>query len=608
MALDPQIPLMVQTPPPVSAAPAIAQVDALANAQALNEQRAAIADQRQQQADQLARNAADQAAINSAMQTANGDRDAAADALGKAGMQRAQSALIADTNTQRTAALKQATDAADLHVKTIGTAANLLNAIDPTDPNDYAAKASAVRGMASSDPQIQASLKASLPLPGEPGYDPANIGKYVASTQNAAVPYLDYWKQMQAAAQYQNEGKGPDALARTLTAQAQIGVPMPAMIQSVLAARHLGMSPEVAQPFLDGITQKAYAADPLYFSKLGGVTTPEQAATQTGTVGGVPGGTPTEAATKDQATLAMERARLGIEGAHLTLDQQKEAREAAQAKGGAADIGTTGTFDPNKPSGAAYLATLPQAEARTVQALAEGRIPWPSGSALRGVGAGNGVWTNRVDEALQYDPTLDTATISNNARQKVRADFTSGKSAQTINAMNTVVGHLTDLQQIGTGLSNGPSDTVNAIKNWLVPGGSETGVAINNFDTAKQAVADELTRVYRQAGGSEQDIQSWQSTINAAKSPAELQGAFKTIGGLLESKLGAMQNQYQQGMGTTPVSVVTPQTRGALNKLQGVAAPAMVTIKTPDGRTLSIPASNVEKAKALGATVVGGGE
>jgi hypothetical protein len=163
------------------------------------------------------------------------------------------------------------------------------------------------------------------------------------------------------------------------------------------------------------------------------------------------------------------------------------------------------------------------------------------------------------------------------------------------------------LQQIGTGLSNSPSDTVNAIKNWLVPGGSETGVAINNFNTAKQAVADELTRVYRQAGGSEQDIQSWQSTINAAKSPAELQGAFKTIGGLLESKLGAMQNQYQQGMGTTPVSVVTPQTRGALNKLQGVAAPAMVTIKTPDGRTLSIPASNVEKAKALGATVVGGG-
>jgi hypothetical protein len=111
-------------------------------------------------------------------------------------------------------------------------------------------------------------------------------------------------------------------------------------------------------------------------------------------------------------------------------------------------------------------------------------------------------------------------------------------------------------------------------KNKLTPGGSERGVALNNFNTIKNGLTSELTRVWRQAGGTEQDIKDWAATIGDSKSPEELHGAMSTIGGMLESKLNALQDQYRQGMGTDAVSVISAQARAHLDKLEGRAQKA----------------------------------
>jgi len=590
-AVDFQLPALQtpQTQTPEQNAQALALIE---NSRSLAEQRQAQAEQRQQQAAAIAQQAGMRSAWQAAMQASQCDPDQAALALDKVNPDAAAYGRE-QTNTARAKALDVATKTADLHTKIVGQTADLLNSINTQDPNDYAAKVLAVRGMAGNDKNMQQFLQTTLPMPGEQGFDPSQIPQYVQRAQNAAIPYKDYWDKMQASVTAANNGDAVKSLAYALDAEKN-GSPQD-LLKTIASHRALGMKSDVAQPFVDAITSGAYKADPLFFAKLGGITNPEQAANMTGTIPGTT--TPTEAAKKDAAEQAMAGANLAIRRGELQVAQDREAREA----GAGAAIGSGKPQDPNAPHGDAYLATLPTNEAQTVKALAEGRIPWPTGTALR-----QGPWSARVDEALQYDPTLDTATISNNARQKVRNDFTSGTSAKTINAMNTVVGHLADLQKIGEGLGNTSYDWVNEIKNWLTPGGSKTGVSINNFNTAKQAVADELTRVYRQAGGSEQDIQSWQATLNAAKSPQELEGAFKTIGGLLESKLGAMQNQYQQGMGTTPVNVVTPQTRATLDRLQGSAAPKMVRMKKPNGDLIDVPQEKVDAAKKLGATVVGG--
>lgn len=590
-AVDFQLPAL-QTPvtqTPEQNAQALALIE---NSRSLAEQRQAQAEQRQQQAAQIAQQAGIRSSWQAAMQASQGDPDQAASALDKVNPDAAAYGR-AQTDVARKNALANATAQVEARSKQVAFGASLLQSIDPNDPNDYANKVQAIRGLAGNDPQVAQFMKTTLPLPGEQGYDQSKIANYVQSAQNASIPHEKYWEQMQKSVELANDGKHIEAMYQSLAADKN--APPESLIRDIAAARLMGVTAANAQPALDAITSGAYKTDPLYWEKKGGLATPEQAANMTGTIPGTT--TPTEAAKKDAAEQAMAGANLAIRRGELQVAQDREAREA----GAGAAIGSGKPQDPNAPHGDAYLATLSTNEAQTVKALAEGRIPWPTGTALR-----QGPWSARVDEALQYDPTLDTATISNNARQKVRNDFTSGTSAKTINAMNTVVGHLADLQKIGEGLGNTSYDWVNEIKNWLTPGGSKTGVSINNFNTAKQAVADELTRVYRQAGGSEQDIQSWQATLNAAKSPQELEGAFRTIGGLLESKLGAMQNQYQQGMGTTPVNVVTPQTRATLDRLQGSAAPKMVRMKKPNGDLIDVPQEKVDAAKKLGATVVGG--
>jgi hypothetical protein len=216
-------------------------------------------------------------------------------------------------------------------------------------------------------------------------------------------------------------------------------------------------------------------------------------------------------------------------------------------------------------TGDALLSKVAPPIAATVRAVLDGRQAIPSGTATK-----DPYWKGVIALANQVDPNYDTVDF--NARNKTRQDFTSGKSAQQINAINTVVGHLHDLSGAGDKLDNTGVDWFNGLRNrFLTSGGSTRGVALNNFNTLKEGVANELMRTWRQSGaGSEKEIEDWKSTIDASKSPEELQGAFKTIGGMLESKLGALDSQYKQGMGTQAVSAITPESRTRLDALQGM--------------------------------------
>lgn len=266
------------------------------------------------------------------------------------------------------------------------------------------------------------------------------------------------------------------------------------------------------------------------------------------------------------------------------LAGQKTAAEAANKPASASGGAMTAPGNP-PPSlhGQDYLNTLDPSTATTIKALAEGRMEFPRGTALR-----SPQWSALVQGVMQYDPAFDEAQASNNARTAVRKDFTSGKSAQTINALNTVAGHLAELQQQAGALGNTSIDWYNGFKNWVK---THIGIPdVTNFNTTRKAVSDELTRVYRQAGGSEADTQAWQAAINSSQSPEQLAGAFATVGRLIESKLNAMQQQAQQGMGIAPISVVSPDARAKLSALQGqpAGAPASFAVSY-GGKTYTFP-------------------
>lgn len=288
--------------------------------------------------------------------------------------------------------------------------------------------------------------------------------------------------------------------------------------------------------------------------------------------------------------------RAGSDGLTYTMDRKPIPGGSIQPD---QKPGEAGFVPPTDAQGAplmgdALLQTLPAAKQKLLTSVLEGRQSIPTGAALK-----DPYWKDVIETANLVDPNFDT--VNYNARANARKDFTSGKAAGQINAINTVIGHLHDLADVGSKLDNTGYDFVNAIRNKLTSGGSPRGVAINNFETLKEGVATELMRTWRQVGaGSEKEIEDWKAQISSAKSPQELQGAFKTIGGMLESKLGALDSQYKQGMGTDKVTAITPESRQRLDALQGLAAapPAGLPPLGAGEVYATDPQGNIHKGKA----------
>lgn len=210
-----------------------------------------------------------------------------------------------------------------------------------------------------------------------------------------------------------------------------------------------------------------------------------------------------------------------------------------------------------------YLATLPPQVATQVRSISEGRLPVPSGFALK-----SPYWQQMMQHVSQFDPNFDA--INYGARAKTRNDFTSGKSAQNITSFNTAIGHIDTLDKSIDKLGNTNVPMMNRVRNML-RGQTDTKYQANlkEFSSAKQAVVDELTRAFRGTGGSVHDIKGWEETINAADSPAALHAATKQAVDLLNSRIESVADQYNRGMGTSkdPVELLSPKARDTLKRL-----------------------------------------
>lgn len=213
------------------------------------------------------------------------------------------------------------------------------------------------------------------------------------------------------------------------------------------------------------------------------------------------------------------------------------------------------------PTGDDYLKSIPPALATQVKKIANGEMPFPTGMALK-----TPYWQQMLGAVSQYDPSFDAVNF--NARAKTRTDFTSGKSSQNLNAMNTVAGHLQSLSDAADALNNTKYPWVNTTANFIDNNIGDP--RIKKFDATKKAVVDELTRVWRGNGGSEGDIKTWASTLDASNSPEQLHGVIGQLGELIESKINAMGEQYKQGMGKSGggIQLITPEARKTLDKLQ----------------------------------------
>ena len=224
-------------------------------------------------------------------------------------------------------------------------------------------------------------------------------------------------------------------------------------------------------------------------------------------------------------------------------------------------------IDANKP-GAGGSAT----EA-VVDAIVAGRMQVPTGFALR-----SPYWQDVIERVAKKDPNFDAAKYG--GRAAAIRTFSSGPEARNVTALNTVIGHLGTLDEAASALQNKDLRAFNSVANRLA---TELGdPRVQNFDTAKQAVAEETMRVFRQVGASEIEARMWGERITASGSPQQLRGVISTLGELLDSRIKAIAQQYERtaNQGGNPARV-DPKNVETLNRLRG-GGPAPARVRSSD--------------------------
>lgn len=293
------------------------------------------------------------------------------------------------------------------------------------------------------------------------------------------------------------------------------------------------------------------------------------------------------------ADMQAQQARQGVEDKHWDITNARAERTANEGKFTIKELtnpdGTSGGFtrirtdgpegpiagaspQPQQPgtpqvTGPDYLKTIDPGRAAVVQGILDGRTAPPTGAALRSPQV-----MSLMRDAAIADPGFDAGKWAR--RYGTAQDFSSkGKSGQSVTALNTVYGHIADLAEKGQDLNNVDgvpiiNTYINDAKNAYASGSG--GDKANNFNLARNAVADELSKVFKGAGISDHEIEQWKGTIHSSQSPTQLRGAIKTAFGLIESRMAALNNARDAGMDTNsdPRGLLSAESKEKFAKVQ----------------------------------------
>jgi hypothetical protein len=135
------------------------------------------------------------------------------------------------------------------------------------------------------------------------------------------------------------------------------------------------------------------------------------------------------------------------------------------------------------------------------------------------------------------------------AQQGVIDDFTKGKTAQSLNGINTSVQHMDLLPPLIDALDNGNLTAVNRVSNWFK---QQTGnPAPTNYAAIKEFVGGEVAKAVLPGGGGEAERQALTKPLQDANSPEQLKQAVSTIQKALAGKTESLRNQWDVGTNGT---------------------------------------------------------
>lgn len=238
--------------------------------------------------------------------------------------------------------------------------------------------------------------------------------------------------------------------------------------------------------------------------------------------------------------------------------------------GGPADKSQSmvGLGDPGL-TGQDYLQSIQDPGLRNlISAIADGREQVPR---IYRSGKSGEIGPTQIAAAVsQFDPTFNAQDF--NSRNRTRISFTSGPDAKNMMNLNQAAAHAQQLvQQIpnlaGHFLPFGLSDPLNSAINNATSGGT---AALKNWNTTADALAHEVRSVFAgSSGGTLEELNRNLQTLNGNDPVTSKQAALQTIGRLLQSRIGLLQDKYQQGMGKAgdPFATTYPEASTVLNAL-----------------------------------------
>jgi hypothetical protein len=156
---------------------------------------------------------------------------------------------------------------------------------------------------------------------------------------------------------------------------------------------------------------------------------------------------------------------------------------------------------------------------------------------------------NYIAQRAQQEGNTQVSILANKqqnqAAQSVVKDYTSGKTAQTINGLNTSIQHMAALEPVVDAMGNGNLTVLNKAANFFK---QQTGnPAPTNFAALKEFVSGEVAKAVLPGGGGEAERKALADPINAANSPAQLKQAIETYKTALAGKTEALRNQWDVG-------------------------------------------------------------
>lgn len=246
------------------------------------------------------------------------------------------------------------------------------------------------------------------------------------------------------------------------------------------------------------------------------------------------------------------------------------------------------------PQGATYLNGL-EAQggsgavvARQARAIINGQAPLPEANAA----------TKPVDVAIR-DAVFRAAPEFSSSVAKARSDMVTqfgDKTSPTsaggmIVSANAALHHLSALADSADQLGNVGSPAVNWIKNegrWAVAGNP----ALQAYDLNKQALAEEIGKMYKGGTPAESEIRAMVSSLSPSMTPGEQRAVFSKISTLLQGKTTELQRQWQSAFGAnSSYPVIGDEAQGVIKRFSspggapGIPAAAsapVATVKTPD--------------------------